>query len=156
MAKIRKSALQKRQERYVIMAAVGVVVLSVATTLLFSDVLLQTLSGEGGQGYRNTTFTDAVIACRGQSQSTYANQLQHLTLDDHSSRMDNAANQYKIFFKANIAKRNAQGGEFYINCYVNAESGRIAYFEGMEQKSAPTEAIRRNDGGLFGWPIVGD
>ena len=139
-----------------ILSAVGVVVLSVVTTLLFSDVLLDTLSGGGDQGYRNTTFTDAVIACRGQSQDAYGNQLQHLTLDDHSSRMDNSANQYKIFFKAMMTKRQDDGGEFYINCYVSADSGRIAYFEGMEQKSTPTEAIRRNDGGLFGWPIVGD
>lgn len=155
VAKITKSTQQKRQERLVVIGAVGVVALSVVTTLLFSDVLLNKLAGNGDGGYKNTTFTDAVISCRAHSQKAYGRQLEQLTLDDHSSRMDDAANQFKIFFKAMMVKRSDDSGEFYINCYVSAESGRITYYEGMEQKSSPTEAIRRNDGGLFGWPILG-
>ena len=135
-----------------VVAAV-IIGLSVATTLYFSDFLLDAIEGGGSDGYRNITFTDALMKCQQENQSAFKGKLNQVAMDEHSSRFDQYSNQYKIFFKAEVHPTSEDSdGTFYINCFVNARTGRIGAYEGMEQKASPTEAIRRNDGGLFGWP----
>lgn len=149
-----KSQVQKKQERMVLLVAVGIIGLSVATTLYFSDFLLSKFGADGDGGYRNVTFTDALVKCQKKTRETYDGELSNITFDDHSSRFDQSANQYKIFFKADMIEHDDDSdGGFYINCFVSARTGRIGDFEGMEQKANRAEPLRRNDGGLFGWPI---
>ncbi len=135
--------------------ALSIISLSVATTLFFSDFLLDKLDGKDEGGYRNVTFTDAVLKCQTEARNNTKVKLQQITLDDHSSRLDENTNQFKIFLKATRAGADASEaqGTFYINCFVNGFNGRIAYYEGMEQKASRTEAIRKDEGGLFGWPL---
>lgn len=78
-----------------------------------------------------------------------------LTLDDHSSRFDQAAYSYKVFFKAQMAAPKGDVGtaDYFINCYVSADGGKITAFDLYEKKESETEASRQDNGGLFGWPF---
>lgn len=142
---------RKRQERLILALGAGIIAASVVTTVWISGVL----GGRGStSGYQNVTFTDAVLNCESQVRQTYRSQLQNLTLDDHSSRFDQPSYQYKIFFKAQMSsKAGTTASDFYLNCYVSADRGNIATLDAYEQKEAQTEAIRKDQGGLFGWPM---
>lgn len=148
-----KQQKQRKQEKLVIGGALFIIALSIITTLWVSGVLFS--SGDKGPAYKNVTFTDALITCENETRASYGSKLMRLVPDDHSSRYDSSSNQFKIFFKAAMTSSKSESGigEFYINCYVNAERGRIADYDVYEQKDSPTEAIRKDEGGLFGWPI---
>ncbi len=148
-----KSNQQRRQELIVIWGALVIIAVSVLMTLWFSGVLF---GGNGeSSGYQNVTFTDAQLICENASREQYSGKLQRLNADDHSSRFDSRTNQYKIFFNATIASPQSETGssEFFISCYVSAERGRIADYDASEKKEQRAEAIRKDEGGMFGWPI---
>lgn len=148
----RKNPIQLRQERLVIAGALFIIAVSVFSTLWFSGILFR---GAGSSGnYQNITFTDALITCEAESREQYGDKLLRIVNDDHSSRYDGKSNQYKIFFKATMASQKSESGisEFFINCYVNADRGRIADYDVYENKEQRTEAIRKDEGGMFGWP----
>lgn len=149
-----KNKRQKKQEVLVIVGALGVIVASVVTTLFLSGFLMDQFSSEDG-GYKNVTFTDALLTCDQYTRQSFSGKLTRLNVDDHSSRFDPSSNQYKIFYMAEAKSSDSETGmgEFYVNCFVNAERGKVAYYESLEKKDAKTEAIRKQRGGLFGWPI---
>lgn len=147
-----KTLLQKRQERLVILAAVAIIASSVITTLYFTGFIWG--GGRSEEVYQNITFTDAVLTCEQQTRSEFRRQLRTLTLDDHSSRFALTTNEYKIFLRAQLLQpTSAEGtGEMFVSCMVSADRGRVTSFEAMEQQSSPTNVIRREPGGIFGWP----
>lgn len=136
-----------------IFAALFVIAISIASTLVFSGVLLDHLGSQGGGQYQQVTFTDAVVKCQDMVRAEFKNKLRQVVLDDHSSRFDQASNLYRIFFNAQLTKPSADDEPgYYVSCMVNARSGRVTEMEGAETKDSPTEAVRKDDGGLFGWP----
>lgn len=153
-----KAEPKKKQERLVVIAAFGIVAVSIITTLYITGVS-SSLGGRESSGYNNVTFTDAVITCEEQTRQAYKGELQSLVLDDHSSRFEQRSNTYKIFFNASMGGKSSRNrGEagpsvFFINCYVNGSQGRISSYEAYEDKEMTTKAIRKDDGGLFGWPL---
>ncbi len=146
--------IQKKQERLVVAVAVGAVLISILTTLYVSGAFTG-LVEEAPQSYNNITFTDAVITCKQRTRDEYSKILHNLTLDDHSSRFDHSENVYKIFFNAKMASNKSSTGvsDFFINCYVDGNRGLVSGYESFENQEVTTEVIRKNDGGLFGWPI---
>lgn len=149
---VQRKVQQKRQERLIIAIGVGIIAASIVTTLWFSGVFG---SSKPAPQYQNITFTDAVVKCETHIRGTYEGRLRVLMLDDHSSRFEQKSYLYRLFFKAEMTngKSESSVGDFFINCYVDADKGRIATFETYEQQESQTEAIRRDDGGLFGWPL---
>lgn len=142
---------RRRQERLVVLIGAGIIATSIVTTLWFSGVLW----GRGDStGYINTTFTDAQLQCEAEIKQSYGQQLRSLTFDSHSSRFDQSSHQYKIFFKAQMAGSNSTvaASSFYLSCFVSAERGKITALEAFEKKESQTEAIRKEEGGIFGWP----
>ena len=147
----RSKKQQKRQELTVILIGIAIIGASVFTTLWFSGVLR---GSEGRGGYQHVSFTDAALQCESQVRKMYEGRLLVLSLDDHSSRFDESYDLFRIFLKAQIKSARSESGvsDFLINCYVNAEHGKIATLDAYEQKESQTEAIRQDDGGIFGWP----
>lgn len=133
-------------------AAVLMVLASIALTFYFSSPLLRMAGFDQQEGYRNVTFTDAVLSCQHEAEKTFGRKLSGLALDDHSSRRDDKRNRFLIFFHAGLSQKDDVPAGFYIQCEVHADNGRIAVFEGLETKTSPVEAIEKNDGGMFGWP----
>lgn len=142
---------QKRQERLAIALGVGIIAASVASTVWLSGVF----GGGSRAAYENVTFADAVIRCESQVRNTYKDRLRVLTLDDHSSRFDQTRYLYKVFFRAQMAGAKGETGaaDYFINCFVSSERGGIASFDLYQQEELQTEALRREEGGLFGWPL---
>ena|GEM_PF-2151131 len=105
--------------------------------------------------YQNVTFTDAVLKCESATRTQYNNLLRNLTMDDLSSRLDHEANIYRIFFNAQIVKssKDSATADFYIHCLINPQSGYMAEYVALEKKESASEALRKNKGGLFGWPL---
>lgn len=134
-------------------AAAGIILISVALTLWLSGVFRP--DSESNPGYQNITFTDATIACENKARAAHGATLQQLVMDGHSSRFDSRRERYKIFFTATMGSLKAENGvaEFYINCFVSTYRGRITSFEIYEKKEDSTDAIRKDKGGIFGWPM---
>ena len=134
-----------------------IVVIAIASWLYMSriDVIMGKIDSEG---YRNVTFTDAMLTCQRYIRERYKDRVRQVTLDSHSSRWEQSAGQYKLFFRAVIAgrkKTNSQSNstaDFWINCDVSGRKGSIRDFDVIEDKSQKSEVQRRDDGGLFGWP----
>lgn len=147
-----KSKQQRRQERLVIFIALVIVVSSILTTLHFTGVLWG--GGRGTEAFQNITFTDAVLTCEQRTRGEFPRQLHSLTLDDHSSRFDSLGNEYKIFLRATLLKPGSREGtgEMFVTCIVNGAHGRTTAYEALEQQNSPTDVIRRDTGGAFGWP----
>lgn len=142
---------RRRQERLVVFIGVAIIATSIITTLWYSGVLWH---GNDQPGYKNVTFTDALLQCEKEIKTSYGKQLRSLTFDNHSSRFDVSSYQYKVFFKAQMGSATSAAGasDFYLNCFVSAERGKIASLDAYEKKESQTEAIRKDEGGIFGWP----
>lgn len=140
------------QEIVVLCGALGIIVVSVVTTLWFSGVFSPESSEE--ETYRNVTLTDAVLACEKKAYEAHGPMLRQLVLDNLSSRYDTRTGQYKIFHVATMASPKPGGAamDFYVNCFVNTHRGSVTSFEIYEKRENPTEAIRKDGGGIFGWP----
>ncbi len=135
-----------RQEVWVVAGAIAVILTAVFTTWYFSDALLETLNGEG---YKNVTFADAVVQCQQKAQAEFPKGLTQATLDDHSSRFDSLGKRYRLFFT--VAIGGGSEAKLYLRCTVNTR-GRILNFTVDSKQPAPTEAGRKDNGGVFGWP----
>ena len=105
------------------------------------------------KAYKNVTFTDALLECRQYTRERYGDSLQHLVMDDHSSRWEQSSGVYKIFFKATLSRKgSAEPREFWVACDVSGERGKIRDYDESEQRGTKSGVQRRNDGGIFGWP----
>ncbi|WGO98068.1 hypothetical protein QFX18_18850 [Saccharophagus degradans] len=144
------SSETRKQQIIVICAAILVVLASVITTVIVSGV---GMGGSDKGGYQNVTFTDAVHTCKKNLRSTYANQLESLVVDDHSSRYDDAEFVYKIFFDMDLKKKGEpQRSVNYVNCFVHAASGRVSKLEVFEEVETRDPSIPGNETNAFGWP----
>jgi hypothetical protein len=141
----------KRQEILVI--SVPAIFLSVLATLWTQGMIFKPWQED--EHYQNVTFTDAVIQCQNAARAQFDVLLQTLTMDDLSSRQDHDSELYRIFFNAQVAKspNDPDAVEFYISCLVNARHGNIAEYNALEKKERASEPIRKNKGGIFGWPL---
>jgi hypothetical protein len=106
------------------------------------------------KAYKNVTFTDALLTCQNYSRERYGAKLKQLTMHKHSSRWDQSAGQYKIFFRADILGKNPAlpAAEFWLACDVSGSSGQVRDYDAQENKGLKSEAQRMNDSGMFGWP----
>lgn len=138
-----------RQEVWVVAGAIAVILTAVFTTWYFSDALLETLNGDSQEGYKNVTFADAVVQCQQKAQAEFPKGLTQVTLDDHSSRFDSLGKRYRLFFT--VAIGGGSEAELYLRCTVSTR-GRILNFTVDSKQLAPTEAGRKDKGGVFGWP----
>ncbi len=141
-----------KQNVFVVVAAIATIVISVLITLVFSGALFDMGDGQE-KGYRNVTFTDAVLTCQARTRDHFGDELALLTVDNHSSRFESDVYLYKIFLTADIREKAHQTIMFYITCYVRSGSGRIAKFETFEDKEAPKgKAIKKGGDKFIEWP----
>lgn len=144
-----RSQKQKNTSAALIMA---VLIVCVAVASWF---FLQQFGRTEG-GYKNVTFTDALLECQAFVKERYGPSLRRLTLDSHSSRWDDRRGEYQLFFTADIGAADAPAGaeiaEFFIACDISGSSGKLRDFDALENKELKPEAQRMNDGGIFGWP----
>lgn len=138
-----------RQEAWVIAGAIAVILTAVFSTWYFSGALLEALDGDSQESYKNVTFADAVLQCQQKAQAEFPKGLTQVTLDDHSSRFDSTGKRYRLFFTVAIGGNSEAG--LYLRCTVNTR-GRILNFSVDSKQSEPTEAGRKDKGGVFGWP----
>lgn len=142
---------RKQQILVIIAAGIFLVIASITATYFFKTGRL--VVGADDSGYKNVTFTDAVLACEHEIKERYEKRILNYALDNHSSRYETRLFTYKIFFKANLVTREKKHGNLhYINCFVNAEDGRVSKFEIFEETETETEAVTENETNAFGWP----
>lgn len=140
-----------KQNTYVVIAAVGIVLISALVTAAFSSGLLEGRGGEDNK-YRNITFTDATLRCEEEVDEKFRRYDSQRVLDNHSSRFENAVGLYKIFFNV-FTKRKNETAEYYVSCFVRSRDGRIDKFEVSENKEAPKgEAIKKHSDKFIEWP----
>ena len=145
----------KHQKALLLALALVIILTSVVSTLWWRGVLFSSL-GSDAKGYQNITLTDAVITCENETRSIYKNRLRYLTLDNLSSRYENSSNLYKVYFAADVQSGKdpaAPVSQFIISCLVGAKRGNIREFEAFEKKESRPEAVRKREGGVFGWPL---
>lgn len=137
----------------IVVAAVLIVVLSVCVTLFFSGAISGFNPMSDNRGYRNITFTDAVLGCEKETKKEFRKRLNTMTIDDHSSRYEAKDFAYRIYLVVEAKGKESPQTSYYVNCFVSAGNGRIIAFEVLEQNESPkTEAIRKNDNNPFGFP----
>lgn len=144
----------KHQKWWLLVLTLAIIILSVVTTLWIRGVLLP-VRGQA-KTLQNVTLTDAVMSCENEIRSIYKSRLRYLTLDNLSSRYDNSAKIYRVFFLADIQIDKSQTtpeAQFLVSCHVNAGRGDIIGIEALEKRETTTEPIRKREGGIFGWPI---
>lgn len=144
----------RHQKLWLLVIVLVIIALSVLSTLWFRGVFS---SEENGRpNYQNITLTDAVIVCEKEIRSVHKQRLRHLTLDNLSSRYEEVANLYRVFFIADLQlskEAGAPSSAFLIGCFVGAKRGNIKGLELFEKKENTTEPIQKRDGGIFGWPL---
>lgn len=146
--------MKLKQQKFWLLAIAALTILSsVLATLWAQGFFLD--HGQKGEDYQNITFTDAVLKCENATRVRYKNLLQNLTMDDLSSRLDNGANLYRIFFIAQITQspRDSAAVDMYVSCLINAQNGLIAEYEVLQKREPTSEPIRKDKGGIFGWPL---
>lgn len=150
-----KTAARKKQERFVIIGGVAIVVISVFATVVANQVVRRTSPEK--IGYVNVTFSDAMHVCEQSIEKQFADRLLSSVLDGHSSRYSHAEYEYKLFFKllTRPARVQLPPNAFYSSCFVHSEKGHIVRFEVSEVvdvDESAGQAIRKKDTNLFGFP----
>lgn len=115
----------KRAQIWVVLALVGLVILSITITSL---VMHNTGKGSADAGYRHVTMTDAYMKCAKQLKKEFGSRLGGYGEDQLSSRFNQAKGRYQIYIDAQI--KNADTGiqeAAYISCQVN-ERGKVKSF----------------------------
>ncbi|WP_460241676.1 hypothetical protein [Aurantivibrio infirmus] len=137
--------------------AIGVIGVSIVVTLYVSGEIDFNFSGsdkdENG-GYRNVTHTDAQLSCEAEAKDEFGERLRLLTPDAHSSRFDEKANRYKLFFHADLYPGNERGNvsqRHFVNCFVHGSRGTVVNFESMPEKEVGAKPIRESDSNVFGF-----
>ena len=143
---------KQKNTRAALLMAVIIVCVAVASWFYLQQMGM----GRSKGVYKNVTFTDALLECQSYTRERYGDSLKRLTFDAHSSRWEQAAGVYKLFFAADMAGRSAAPGdetsEFFIACDISGRSGKLRDYDALQNKAQKPEAQRMNDGGLFGWP----
>jgi len=144
----------RKQNTIVLAAAVSVILLSVLLTLYVSGRLFDgALFSAPERGYRNVTFTDAVLTCKSSTRQQFGASIRSLEVDDHSSRFDEREYVYKIFLQVETpAKKDAGLSLHYVNCFVRSGSGAMSKWESYEDKEQKTNPVYEKGTNLFGWP----
>lgn len=145
----------------IVTGSIVVLVIAILVTLrlggstnltLLADELL---GSSDSDKYQHITQTDAQIACEKETREEFGNQIKFLTPDRHSSRFDQNANRYKMYFWLELTENrrdfNAPSVEYFVNCYVHASRGIVTNFTTLEKVEAKPEVSRRSEGGLFGF-----
>lgn len=135
-----------------IVGAVGVVLVSVVTTLLLAGGGRLGWFDKSGSGYINVTFTDAVMSCEEYTREQFGTELKTLEIDNHSSRFDNKTFLYKIFIEVGIEPRGKSTGMNFINCFVKSSNGKITKYESWEEKEGSSAPSGGSGSNPFGWP----
>lgn len=142
---------RKQQVLVIIGSGIFLVAASITATYFLKTGRLGGYAEESG--YKNVTFTDAVLTCEQEFKERYEKRIINYAMDNHSSRYENKLFTYKIFYKANlVTKQKKHGNLHYINCFVNAEDGRVSKFEIFEETETETEAVTDTETNAFGWP----
>lgn len=140
-----------KQNTYVVIAAIGIVLVSAMVTAVFSSGVLKGGGGDDNK-YRNITFTDATLRCEEEVDGEFRARDSQRVLDNHSSRFENAVGLYKIFFNVFTKSKN-ETTEYYISCFIRSRDGRVDKFEVSENKEAPkSEAIKKHSDKFIEWP----
>lgn len=142
---------RKQQALVVIFTAAFLVLATITGTYLIKT---GSLGGDvDDNGYKNVTYTDAVLTCESTVRERFNDRIITLVTDSHSSRFDDRFFLYKIFLKANMTSpKNEHGNMHFINCFVKSSDGRISKFEVLEESEAETEALTNQPSNAFGWP----
>jgi len=145
---------RQKQNLFVIVGAGLTILASIFTTLYVASGKFETEpNARQGQGYKNITFTDAVITCKQYVEQQFGDSLRSLEIDDHSSRLEHRRFIYKIFLKAESPAKDRPGlALHYVNCFVNSASGSISKYETYEEKEETVSPITEDDSNMFGWP----
>lgn len=136
----------------VVLFAIVVVVVSVLVTLFFSDSSVNPWREGEIIGYRNTTFTDAVLSCESETKSIYGERIKHLVVDNHSSHYDDKHLLYKIYFTLDLKKDddiNTETSLNYVNCYIKGQNGRLAKYDVFEHLEEVVKPITQSAPSLF-------
>lgn len=150
---VSKAAQGKKQNIIVISMAVFTIAIAALSTAYFSGAL--SFGGDSGAGnaYKNVTFTDAVLSCKGRVRDEFDERLSSMVVDSHSSRYDDSDSSFKIFLSVDARGKSSTADKFFVNCYVSSGSGRIKEFESFEDKEETKSKVIRRDGDkLFQWP----
>lgn len=145
--------LSKKQNTLMVFASFVVIVVSALITFYYSGAIDKILNRNQAGGYRNVTFTDAVLTCRNYAKKHFAKKLRNLVVDNHSSRYEDKLFLYKIFLELDIKLEKSEPPVlFYVNCFVKAGSGRIDEFESFEN-SEDSDSRAIDGTNMFGFPL---
>lgn len=149
--------ITRGQNIFMLVVATVVVTFSVALTLYMSGSLASFGGGrEESSQYRTVTLTDALVECERHARKELGKRLKSLSVDTHSSRFDTMDHRYKVFFIAELYDNNSRKGvakSFHVNCFSSGERATVAQFKVVEDRDYKPEAIQRQEGGVFGWPL---
>ena len=139
----------------VVIVAISILVALVFFTLVASGVISFSGDKRSKAGYNNTTFTDAVVTCDEEVRSTYGKRIQTLVVDNHSSRFEQASNQFKIFLQMTLYEgKQGEIKSMFVNCFVGATRGSIRNIVYLDGETAPASNSKSSDDGtnFFGIP----
>ncbi|MFT5083135.1 MAG: hypothetical protein ACI9Y1_001175 [Lentisphaeria bacterium] len=148
------SDTSRKQNLWVLVGSVVVILCSVFLTLTYTGVLFGgSGSGSGGEnvGFRNITFTDAVVTCRENLEDNYAGRIRSLVTDSHSSSYDDRQFLYKIFLQMDLfAGGSGEPEAYFVNCFIRSSNGSVKKFEVVEWEGNENKV---DDGtNMFGVP----
>jgi len=146
-AKPVKASSGKWQILGLILLLLSLLSVSVASTLMAMGVVkLQPPTKAMG------SMMDAENMCNGLIREDYQENLSSFHVDDFSSRFNEDAGQYMMFYEVELKRDvNTPSGvdKFFLNCFVSVK-GRLAAFDLFEEKAFVPKALKRGTGNAFG------
>lgn len=138
-----------RQLLVLALLALGIVVLSVMSTLHVLDVPIGDFTGKMGRTvglrYHHVTMTDAQLNCQEKLRTSFKGRISVMHMDSYSSRLSPDGERYKIFLEADVYADDTRQGkprELFVSCFVRTSGGEIERF----QYAGDSESVRDVDG----------
>lgn len=103
--------------------------------------------------YRHISLSDADHACHQHAHAEFGRRIWGLTLDRHSSRLDQRDGLFKLFYEVELypnQTRQGQARRHYINCFTAVNQAVVESFQYASERDGIYRTVDQAERGLFG------
>lgn len=156
-----KTSFSRRERWLLLLVCVALIAVSIGTTLVVAELVTGQRASLPLTAGRYISLHEAQLSCEAYARKELGARVRRLDVDDHSSRLEEAAGVYKVFFRGQLFEESRLGQvltdepsvEHYLNCYVSMRRAEVQLFEVMGDEDDTPNVSRSSKTNAFGIEI---
>lgn len=156
-----KTSFSRRERWLLSLVCIALIAVSIGTTLVVAELVVGQRAQRSVSMVRPISLHEAQLSCEVHARNQLGKRVRILEVDDHSSRLEEAAGVYKVFFHGELFTESRLGrvltdeptDRHYLNCYVHMNSAEVELFEVLGDEEGKPNVIGGSKTNAFGIEI---